>query len=165
MASLNRPLPPDPADGRACDWGRDSSPSIGWRWTIAGYWLPVCERHTGGPKAEQEGAYIPDTAMVWREQAWTSIGSQWVDLGYIEDDGLTIIDDLVHDGPVTPWPATTLIIIVSRRTGRTRSYYDNGTSRARRRLIKAIARFDRAERAIRWPGLSRVKRAYHQRRR
>jgi hypothetical protein len=71
MAELNRPLPPDPADGRACDWGRDSSPSIGWRWTIAGYWLPVCDQHTGGPKAEKAGAYVPDTAMVWRESEGT----------------------------------------------------------------------------------------------
>ncbi|MCK2219725.1 hypothetical protein MF672_038910 [Actinomadura sp. ATCC 31491] len=68
MAHLNRPLPPDPANGRSCDWGGDNSPSIGWRWSNeTGCWLPVCGQHTGGPKAENAGAYVPDTAMVWRE--------------------------------------------------------------------------------------------------
>lgn len=92
-------------------------------------------------------------------------GPGWTEIGLAIDDGLDISDDLVHDEPVTPWPATTLIIVVSRRTGRTCSYYNDGSSRARRRLLKAVARFDRIERAILWPGLSRVKRAYHQRRR
>lgn len=85
--------------------------------------------------------------------------------GGVIDDGLVIIDDTPPVGPVTPWPATTLIIVVSRRTGRTCSYYDKGSPRARRRLVKAVARFDSIERAILWPGLSRVKREYHQRRR
>lgn len=105
-------------------------------------------------------------SRVWVAPVDTSPdGPSWTEIGTLADDGLTIIDDLVHDGPVTPWRATTLIVVVSRHTGRTCSYYDDGSSRARRRLLKAVAQFDRTERAIRWPRLSRVKRAYHQRRR
>lgn len=102
---------------------------------------------------------------VWVASLGTSLdGPGWTEVGRSIDDGLDIIDDLPQTGPLTPWP-TTLLFVLNRRTGRTRSYYDDGTSRARRRLIKAVARFDRTERAIRWPAASRVKRAYHQRRR
>lgn len=98
-------------------------------------------------------------------QAWASIGSEWVDLGYVHDDGLVIIDDLPQAEPFTPWRGGVWIVDRDRRTGRTRAYGDDGTPRSRRRLAKAIARFDRTERAIRWPRSGRVKRAYHRRRR
>jgi hypothetical protein len=72
MTQLDRPLPPDPANGRPCDWGGDNQPSNGWRWSNeTSCWLPVCDQHTGGPKAEKAGAYVPDTAMVWRESEGT----------------------------------------------------------------------------------------------
>ncbi len=63
----DRPLPPDPACGRSCDWGYCSEPSNGWRWHDPHGWLPVCDYHTGGPEAAE--AYVADTAMVWREGA------------------------------------------------------------------------------------------------
>jgi hypothetical protein len=65
----DRPLPPDPAGGQCCDWGYCTGPSNGWRWHNEHGWLPVCDNHTGGPKAAKAGAYVADTAMVWREGA------------------------------------------------------------------------------------------------
>lgn len=98
-------------------------------------------------------------------QAWASIGSEGVDLGYIHDDGLVIIDDLPQAGPLTPWRGGVWIFDRDRRTGRTRAYGNDGTARSRRRLIKAVARFDRDASAIRWPAASRVKRTCRRRRR
>lgn len=56
----NRPLPPDPAGGQCCDWGYCSGPSNGWRWHNEHGWLPVCDNHTGGPKAAKAGVYVAD---------------------------------------------------------------------------------------------------------
>jgi hypothetical protein len=181
---LDRPLPPDPADGRACDWGRDSSPSIGWRWTVAGYWLPVCERHTGGPKAEQAGAYVPDTAEVWQEGAVADLqfgygrvwaapvgtplnGPGWVEIGQAHDDGLVIPAEDVPPVSlnIVNGPGIVLVLERDRRTGQTRMFCDDGTPRSRRRLAKESARFDRDVLTIRWPQASRVKREYRRRRR
>lgn len=93
---------------------------------------------------------------------WTDIGP--VDFGHGRDDGLVIIDDLPQLGPPTRWPHT-VIISRDRRTGLNRVFSDDGTPGSRRRLLKESARFDRDVLAIRWPRASRVKRAYHQRRR
>lgn len=77
--------------------------------------------------------------------AWAAIGSEWIDLGYIEDDGLVIIDDLPQTGPPFQWPVTITLTAVSSTFGWWRLYRD---------LI-----------GITHPSASRVKREYHRRRR
>lgn len=74
---------------------------------------------------------------------WTDIGS--ADFGHGRDDGLTIIDDLPQTRPPLRWPITITLTTAGPSFGWWRLYRD---------LF-----------GITHPRASRVKRAYHQRRR